>query len=466
MAFEVFSPFMRCAELHDVHRTLSAAAACYNQIDQEKDGEIPTWKSSGKYVHVIAKVSKRGNILDFTRREVNEATALGLPLAALLTQRPGITSFPQFAKMYYEASRTIPISALNLQGMFDHEARDKHYWATEAGIGSALAHAQQVAFTLELSLKALLETMGKLVSVPKECWQTHDLVVLYSLLEPPEQQFLQQQWRAMSSSDRSNYNTLSEFLTATKNLYMELRYIPTLKSANLSMDTQAMLNASLIVLRRSDNLAIQLAPIKPRVSTSVTYPSAGDRLDRMTDRQNVFVQGTVVLVKTSSEFDFDPNSPVEVVIRPIDYFNGVKQIPFDADVTAVFRKCNVESYFGLEGEMVTLSGWVSAAEQSVLKHAQHTGHVSRGASYQFATQTLRGQAYNLLVRETSYGGPTRVTLILRDSTFLSDVDCFFVTEEEKAIVENVTLGAEITISGHVTLLNGRPVSLVGPSLVD
>ena len=159
--------------------------------------------------------------------------------------------------MYYEASRTIPISALNLQAMFDHEARDKHYWATEAGIGSALAHAQQVAFTLELSLKALLETMGKLVSVPKECWQTHDLVVLYSLLEPPEQQFLQQQWRAMSSSDRSNYNTLSEFLTATKNLYMELRYIPTLKSANLSMDTQAMLNASLIVLRRSDNLAIQ-----------------------------------------------------------------------------------------------------------------------------------------------------------------------------------------------------------------
>ena len=142
------------------------------------------------------------------------------------------------------------------------------------------------------------------------------------------------------------------------------------------------------------------------------------------------------MVKTSSEFDFDPNSPVEVVIRPIDYFNGVKQIPFDADVTAVFRKCNVESYFGLEGEMVTLSGWVSAAEQSVLKHAQHTGHVSRGASYQFATQTLRGQAYNLLVRETSYGGPTRVTLILSGW-----------------VVENVTLGAEITISGHVTLLN-------------
>ena len=165
MPFEVFSPFMRCAEIHGTHGHLSDAAACYNQITTVRSGTVPTWTSSGKYIHVISKVDRHGNILDFTPRDEAQAKFLGLPPAALVTEKPGIMSFSQYAKFYYEASRLIPISSLNLEGMFNYEAKGKHYWTTDAGIGHALACTQQAAFTLELSLKALLEETGKLGSV-------------------------------------------------------------------------------------------------------------------------------------------------------------------------------------------------------------------------------------------------------------------------------------------------------------
>ena len=175
MPFEVFSPLMRCADIHGAHVCLSDAALCYNQIGTVKGGNIPTWTSSGKYIHVVAKLDRNGDFLDFTPRDESQAKSLGLPPEALLTQRPGITTFSEYANVYFEASRMIPISSFNLQGMFDYEARDKHYWGTKAGMGQALSCAQQVAFTLELSLKALLEQTGKLITVCKKAWQTHDL---------------------------------------------------------------------------------------------------------------------------------------------------------------------------------------------------------------------------------------------------------------------------------------------------
>ena len=464
MPFEVFSPLMRCLELHGAHVGLSDAAACYNQIDKVRDGSIPTWKSSGKYIHVIAKVDRHGNILGFTTRDENQAMILGLPPQALLTRRPGITRFSEYAKMYYEASRPIPISYLNLQGMFDDGARGKHYWTTEAGIGHALACVQQVAFTLELSLKALLEESGKLVTVPNKDWQTHDLVALHGLLDSQEQQLLQQEWRALPLSERSNYNSLLDFLTAVRSLYMDLRYIPALKSANLSVDAHAMMNASLIILTRSESMAFQHSPLKPKVTISTTFQPTGDGVDGTVDRQNVMVKGIVRSVKIPN--DFDPNALVEAVIHPTCYFNGLEPIAFVDEVTASFRRCDVESYFGLEGEEVVLGGWVTADEPSILKHAQHVGQDNLEASYRVETRTLKGQVYNLVVRETSYTDSTRVTLILRDMTFLNDVECLFITEGERIAVGNVELGAEVTICGEVALLNGRPVSLVGPSIVN
>ena len=463
MPFEVFSPFMKCAEIHGTHGRLNDAAACYKQITTVRSGNVPTWSSSGKHIHVIAKLDRHGNILDFTPQDEAQAKSLGLPPAALVTEKPGIMSFSQYAKVYYEASRLIPISSLNLEGMFNYEAKGKHYWTTDAGIGHALACAQQVAFTLELSLKALLEETGKLVTVPKKDWQTHDLVHLYGLLDSSEQQFLQQQWEALGSSDQSGYKVLLGFLTAIKNLYMELRYVPALKSANLAVDIQAILNASRIVLSRSESLAFQYSPIKPKISITTFEPPPNDRVGGG-DWQSVMVKGIVRSVNMPD--DFEPTSSVEVIIRPIYYFNGSKRIPFDRDVTASFRRCYVESYFGLEGEEVTLGGRVTASEPSVLVRAQHVDPINQEPSYKFETRTLKGKAYNLVPRGTSYNDSARVTLILQDVTFLSDVDCLFVTEDEKAMIDNVTLGSEVTIRGQVALLNGRPISLVSPSLVS
>ena len=103
MPFEVFSPLMRCAEIHAAHVRLSGAASCYNQIDTVRGGNIPTWTSSGKYVHVTARIGRHGDILDFTAEDETQANALALPPQALLTRRPGITTFSEYAKMYYEA---------------------------------------------------------------------------------------------------------------------------------------------------------------------------------------------------------------------------------------------------------------------------------------------------------------------------------------------------------------------------
>ena len=268
----------------------------------------------------------------------------------------------------------------------------------------------------------------------------------------------------MPLAERSHHSTLLDFLKATKNLYIHLRYIPTLKSANLSMDTQTMMNASCMVLTLSEELAWQHSPIQPKVSVTTTGPLTGDGVGGAVERHSVMVKGVVISVKIPD--DFDPNGSVEVVIHPKQYFNGLEKIPIDYDVTATFRKCDVESYFGLEGEEVELGGWVTAAEPSVLKRAQHVNRVNREASYKVDTRTLKGQAYNLVVRESSYRDSTRVTLVLRDMTFYSDVECLFVTEKEKIVAESLQLGAEVTIRGHVMLLNGRPVSLVGPSLMS
>ena len=93
-----------------------------------------------------------------------KAAALHLDPKSTATEVPGITTFSHLAKMYYEASILIPVSGINLKGMFDHHGKDRHFWNTDAGKGQALAYAQQAAFTLELSLKAYLEVLGKLAS--------------------------------------------------------------------------------------------------------------------------------------------------------------------------------------------------------------------------------------------------------------------------------------------------------------
>ena len=157
---------------------------------------------------------------------------------------------------------------------------------------------------------------------------------------------------------------------------------------------------------------------------------------------------------------------MEVVIQPNFYMKGLGASYPDNEVFAYVRKADVERYFQIEGEEVSMIGWVTDVEPFILKNAQPNDVLNREASYTTEERTLRGSVYNLVGREDSYKRFSKITLVLRDSTYFSDVDCLFITEEEQASVSDIQLGSEVMISGQVTLLNGRPVSLVRPTVMD
>ena len=197
MTYEVFGLFSRCSETHGAHSSLEDAAACFAQLTQRYGDDIPVHPVSQKYVHWIVAIDKNGNQRNFLEPELVKADKLCLDPKSFATRIPGITTFSHLARMYYEASRMIPVSVINLKGMFDYQAKDRHFWTSDAGKGQALAFAQQAAFTLELSLKAYLEVLGKLASpdtADVRKWWTHKLVDLFKLLTDDEKQQLEEWW--------------------------------------------------------------------------------------------------------------------------------------------------------------------------------------------------------------------------------------------------------------------------------
>ena len=212
MPFEVFNLFSRCSVAHDAHSTLEDAAACFDQLTQRYGGDIPVHPISPKYVFWIVAADRKGNQRNFSTLERERAKTLQLDPKSVETDIPGITTFSHVAKMYYEASRLIPVSGINLKGMFEHHGKDRHFWTTEAGKGQALAYAQQAAFTLELSLKAYLEVLGKLASSNAgdiRQWQTHDLIDLFNLLTEDEKDQLENWWDH-SDAKRTHFRGTSE----------------------------------------------------------------------------------------------------------------------------------------------------------------------------------------------------------------------------------------------------------------
>ena len=205
---------------------------------------LPLRNSTGKYIHAIGKVDRHGKQLDFTPSEKEQARRLGLPPEAVMFDGSGIITFYNIANMLYESSRLIPVTGINLEGLFDYKVRNRHFWSTEAGLGQVISYAQQATFTVELSLKALLEASGQLVNIPEKSWRTHDLKRLYDLLHRDDQQRLEDQWRALPKSERASYPTMLGFLSDARRFYMDWRYIPTLKSVEHSMDVSALLSAA------------------------------------------------------------------------------------------------------------------------------------------------------------------------------------------------------------------------------
>ena len=464
MAYEVFSTFTRCAAIHGSHSNVPGAVACYNTIVTNIEGKIPSWKHTGKHVHVVGAVDRQGRQRALTDREISQLTNLGLPPEAFLIEKETITTFNNIAEMFHEASRLMPISNISLEGLFDYEARNKHFWGTTAGMGQAFVFAQQIVFTVELALKALLEASGKLLTVPPNTWQTHDLVELFNLLDTEEQRTLEQRWKSLPSSHNQSHKNLFDLLSATKNHYMDWRYIPTLTSTELSLDVTAMLGASGLILGLAMDTFRENSPVSVNVEVTSQAPASPDRPDATKVLKRVMVKGVIQSVNIPE--GFEPHSQVDVVVQLEAYYDGMTNKESIESVTARFRKSQVESYYGIVGENVCLVGWSTESDPHILDSASHNGTLNRGASYTFEHRTLRGTVFDLKKREKEGEQTAEFTLILDDSTYYTKVDCHFLTDEEREQIVDVRLGAEITIQGQSTLLNGKPVSLFAPRIVN
>ena len=348
MPFEVFNLFSRCCETHGAHSTLEDASACFDRLTQRYGGDIPVHPISQKYVSWIVAADRKGNQRNFSTLERERAKTLHLDPKSVETDIPRITTFSHVAKMYYEASKLIPVSGINLRAMFDHQGKDRHFWTTDAGKGQALAYAQQAAFTLELSLKAYLEVLGKLASQNARDirqWQIHELIDLFNLLTKDEKNQLENWWNQSDAKRIYFKGSFREFLSESNKLYKKWRYITDLTSPDLSIDIPMLLSASDFLLSASDRMFRDKSPIKVNITTT-THPSAEDDDGKPMSRSvPTLVEGRVRALRIPD--GFDPYGVVEVVVDSDQHQH---------DVVAQFYKRNVKDYYGLEGERVSLIG--------------------------------------------------------------------------------------------------------------
>ena len=207
MAYEVFSSFSligRCKDIHKPHQTLDEVTRCFAQIEQPEGG-IVVHPSTGKCIHAISAVAPDGTQRAFTEEELRSLDALSIDRRIVLEDLPNVTTFAYVADFAYAALLTIPHIAVELKGFFDYETRGQHYWNTEEGLGQSLAYIQQALFTLELCLKALLETTGQLVKIPDGKWKQHPPTTLFKLLNRETRRRVEQLWAQLLNEEKLRY---------------------------------------------------------------------------------------------------------------------------------------------------------------------------------------------------------------------------------------------------------------------
>ena len=281
------------------------------------------------------------------------------------------------------------------------------------------------------------------------------LFPLFELLTNDEQRRLEEWWKQSDANRNHFHGTLREFLASNNKIYMKWRYITDLKSTDLSIDIPMLLRASEFFLSASDISFRERSPFKVEITERTSRDSVDDNGEPTPCVTSAFVQGRVRSVKIPE--GFDPHSMVEV---------GIDSDHHQHEVTALFFKRNVTSYHGLEGQRVSLTGYVIENEPHLLKNPQHIDPFPDEPNYTFEHMLLRGTVYDLKACHPAFGGPPKINLILSDKTFFADVQCFFFAEEERGQLTDIKLGDELLIGGHVTLLNGEPMILVRPDLVE
>ena len=447
MKYEVLSTLYRCSQIHGQHGTIDEATKCFDQITQQYKGNIPIHPISGKYIHAIVAIGEDGDQKDFGSGTIRRARRIGLGPKAVWTKVPGISTFNRIAKLYHDALQLIPPITINLSDVLDYRNKDKHFWSTDAGNGQALAYVQQAAFTLELSIKALLESLGQLHVLSEREWRIHDPVKLLNLLDDRNaEQSLERVWSSLSPTERPFTGTFSNFLISVQTTYTDLRYIPDLKDANISVDIRNFLSASSTALRVATESLQKHRPFKIRAELKIIASES-----RTPIKMSV-VTGIVKSVEIPDSLD--PHSVVNVTIESED--DG-------GTVTAQFHKRSVEKYHGIKGTKVMLAGYCKEAEPQILESPDHIEGWAPEPSYSQEHRTLQGSIYNVIVQE--HDQPKSIIMMLDDETYFTKVHCLFSTTEEQNRLIRMSLGDRILIRGLVTLQNGRPRVLVGPDLV-
>ena len=460
LLYEVFSPFMSCTDLHGPHRSLEEAKRCFDQIDQPKDG-IAMNPTTGKCIHTIAAVAADGTQRRFSDEELDLVDALSIDRRIVLEDVPSVTTFAHIAGLSYAALLTVPQLSVDLIGFFDYQNRNKHYWSTEEGLGQSLAYVQQAFFTLELCLKALLETTGQLVKIPGDKWKQHEPAILFKLLNRETRQLLEQRWSQVRSPNRPFDGTFEVFLVSINDMYTAWRYIPERKDLNLSADLQPIVAACEIVLDTSRFMFRRDYPIKPRITTK--FISSGQEQDHSQEYTPIITSGTVTSVNVPE--GFGPHIIVEVTLESEEH--GLLALQ-------VFKR-NPEEYHGLMGREITVGGFYNPDCPTVIRSPNILtidGNEGRGTHYSVETSTLQGSIYDV-TRPKGPGRPDTAILVLQDETYFTMVQCLFLTRDEQGQItgaldsgEQLQLGDRISIRGRVTLKNGLPVVLVGPESIN
>lgn len=406
-------------------------------------------------MQAIIAVDSKGNQRDFKRGEKKLAKGMGLDPKSVYLVKPGITTFYNLAKMYVEALRLLPMLSVDLEGLFDYQDAKSHFWNTDAGKGQAIAYTQQAIFTLELSLKAILETHGKIaeyVSENKQEWRTHDLGYIFDLLPEEGKELVERWWSSLPAPRRHFCGTFSDFLTNIGNSYTDWRYIPELKSSNFTMEISTLLAASSLVMDAASFSLRNRSPFKVTLSQREVIETEDAKTPEMT---KMYVEGIVVSVTVPESFD--PYSEVKVVVKSDHH---------EYDITAILHKRDVEKYYELEGERVLIEGYSSDAESHLLEHSYFDTkqNLIQHPIYKSEHRTLKGSVHNV-TRSTVARQQTITTLTLSDMTYFTEVICILSTDEERNRLAGLQLGDEILISGLVTLKNGRPLTLVGPDFI-
>ena len=410
---------------------------------------------TGKYIHAIAKVDRSGNQISFQKSELQTAIDhLKLDPKAVLTHRPAVTNINNLATLYCNALGSIPMLTVNLDLLFEYEDRNHHFWATDAGRGQSLAYILQAAFTLELCLKAVLESCGLFAETSDDGsadWFTHRPVELFELLEDTEQHRLELWWKQWSLDERHFDGPYIEFLKSVDDLYMGARYLQRdLRAVNPQIEIASLLSASRVALAVADHTLRNRFQIKSK--TTIHQVSDPDR----PKIREVFKEG--VVRSLSIPDGFDPHSQVKAVIDT----DGGQEITVN-----LFRKMEVERYHGIAGGHVVFEMYVYENDPSVIQHARlldRSEQTPAKPTYAHENGVLRGSVYNLEGCDF-VPGQRAVRLTLEDATYFSKVECIFSTKEELEQLANVQLGQHLRVRGDISLRNGRPIIVLGPEIL-